>query len=60
MTKIKRIIWTIYMLLFCRPYSLKQFKIFCLKIDGTTKEEWEQMEFEIRSDKTLSNFFKIK
>lgn len=55
----KRFIWGAYMFLFCRPYSLKQFKIFCIKMDGMTQKEWDEYEMEIRSSKTLSEFFKL-
>lgn len=60
MNKIKRALWSFYLIFIARPLSLKQFRFYCTKIDGMTKEEWEEMEMEIRNDTTLSNFFKLK
>jgi hypothetical protein len=34
--------------------------MFCLKIDGATKEEWDKMEIEIRNSESLRKYFKIK
>lgn len=59
MTKIKKLLWTIYFLFFCRPYSLKQFKIYCLKIDGVSQSEWNQIEEEIMSNEPLRKWFRI-
>lgn len=59
MILVKKIYWTIHCLAFCRPYSLKQFKIFCLKIDGMPQIDWDKMEAEIRGDITMSKYFKI-
>lgn len=59
----KRIIkayWWFVMFFCCRPYSLKQFKIFCLKFDRVTINEWLKMEEEILEDKTMRDLFKIK
>lgn len=60
MKKLKRFLWTVYMILFCKPRSLKQFKIFCLKIDGMGEKEWEELEWTIRTDTVLSKYFKVK
>jgi len=56
----KKIFWGIVMLAFARPYSLRQFKIFCLKIDGMSKDEWDEQEKLIRCSETLRKFFKLK
>jgi hypothetical protein len=42
------------------PHTLRAFKFFCLKIDKTPKEEWDEYEKQIMGDEVLRNFFKIK
>ena len=56
----KKIFWGIIMLVVAKPYSLYQFKIFCLKIDGMSKSEWDEQEKLIRSSETFRKFFKLK
>lgn len=56
----RKIFWTIVMLLIARPYSLYQFKIFCLKIDGMSLDEWNDYERRIRDNEPFSKFFKLK
>jgi hypothetical protein len=60
MSKAKKILWTIYFLFFCRPYSLKQFKIYCLKIDGMSQSEWDEFETGVMNSPTLRKYFRIK
>jgi hypothetical protein len=60
MKRISKILWTIYFLFFCKPRSLRQLKIFCLKIDGLTNEEWGEVERGIMSSPTLRKYFEIK
>lgn len=59
MNKLKKAFWTIYVLVFCKPYSLNQFKNYCTKVDGMTDADWIEYEKEIRTDVTLSNYFKL-
>ena len=58
--KLMRFYWIVVMIFFTMPRSLKQFKIFCLKIDGMSKQDWDEQEELIRLSPTMKAYFGIK
>lgn len=47
------------MIFFFKPWSLRQFKYFCLSIEKMSEENWMETESCIMNSSFLKSFFKI-